>query len=128
MQKFFKAQAASIFATLADFSMTFFLVEICHQHYLFAAAFGALTGAAVNFSMNRYWTFNVTSQSVKKQSYKYALVWTGSLMLNLSGTYVLTHFLLVNYILSKTITAICVGMGFNYTLQKNYVFAAKENS
>lgn len=128
MQKFFKAQTASIFATLADFLMTFFLVEVCHQHYVFAAAFGAITGAAVNFNINRYWTFNVTTQSVKKQSYKYTLVWTGSLILNLAGTYLLTQFLSINYLISKTIIAICVGFSFNYTLQKNYVFATEKNA
>ncbi|MES2131847.1 MAG: GtrA family protein [Bacteroidota bacterium] len=128
MHKFLKAQLASLISTLVDFSFTFFMAEICHQYYLTAVALGAIVGAVVNFSINRYWSFNATDASVQNQGFKYALVWVGSLLLNLLGTYVLTQFFLVNYLLSKTITAVCVGLGFNYTLQKHYVFATKKNS
>jgi putative flippase GtrA len=127
MQQFFKAQLTSLISTLVDFSLTFFLVEICRQHYVLAVAAGAVAGATVNFSINRYWSFQAADQSIQNQSYRYVLVWTGSLLLNMSGTYLLTHFLSVNYLLSKMITSICVGLGFNYTLQKYYVFAAKKS-
>jgi putative flippase GtrA len=128
MHQFFKAQATSLISTLVDFSLTFFLVEICHQYYLLAVAAGAMAGAIVNFSINRFWSFQATDNSIQNQSYKYVLVWTGSLLLNMSGTYLLTNFLSMNYLYSKIITAICVGLGFNYTLQKYYVFAAKKSS
>lgn len=128
MQQFFRAQITSFISTLVDFSLTFFLVEICHQYYMLAVASGAVAGAIVNFSINRFWSFRATENTIRNQSFKYMLVWTGSLLLNLSGTYILTQFLFVNYLLSKTTTAVAVGLGFNYTLQKYYVFATKKSS
>lgn len=128
MHKFFKAQIASLLATLVDFSFTFVLVEIGHLYYISAVAIGAVSGAITNFCINRYWSFNASDNTIKSQGFKYVLVWTGSLILNLAGTYILTQFLKVNYLISKTMTALFVGLGFNYTLQKYYVFATKKNS
>jgi putative flippase GtrA len=128
MQQFFRAQITSLISTLVDFALTYFLVEICHQYYMLAVAAGAVAGAIVNFSINRFWSFEATDHTIRTQGFKYALVWMGSLLLNLSGTYILTQFFSMNYLVSKIMTAVAVGLGFNYTLQKYYVFATKKSS
>lgn len=125
MLLFIKAQASSFIATLVDFLTTVLLVELLNRHYVIASAMGAIAGAITNFGINRQWTFGSKKESMQKQGLRYALVWTGSLLLNAFGLYLLTHYLQINYVASKLIVALIVGMAFNYVLQKKYVFSAK---
>jgi len=125
MLLFIRAQASSLIATLVDFLATILLVELFKVHYVPAGIAGAMAGALTNFSINRQWAFRLKKESVQKQSMRYAVVWAGSLLLNTLGLYTLTHFFKIKYIVSKIITALIVGMGFNYVLQKNYVFSTK---
>ena len=125
MLLFFKAQASSLIATMVDFFTTIVLVEVFKQHYLVGGVTGAIAGAITNFMINRQWAFNAKEESAQKQSLRYALVWLGSLLLNTSGLYLLTHFLTIKYIISKIIISLIVGIGFNYVLQKKYVFSTK---
>lgn len=125
MKIFIKAQLSSLVATAVDFLTMIFFVEIFKIHYTFGVVFGAMAGALTNFLINRYWSFKVADKPVKEQSFKYFLVWTGSVLLNVSGVYLLTQFLKINYIFSKITVSIIVGLGFNYLLQKKYVFSTK---
>ena len=126
MLVFLKAQASSLIATLVDFIFTIILVEIFNQHYIVASVAGAIAGAVTNFIVNRQWVFRSKEEAVQKQSVRYILVWLGSLTLNTSGIYILTHFITIKYFISKIIISLIVGIGFNYVLQKNYVFIPDE--
>lgn len=125
MKRFYRAQVSSLLATGVDFSLTISAVQLANVNYVIAAGIGALAGALVNFGFNRYWSFEVARHSAKQQGFRYGLVWTGSILLNISGLYLLTDFLSINYILSKILVAVIVGLGFNYTLQRSYVFNAR---
>jgi len=125
MKIFLKAQFSSLIATAVDFSVMIFFVEWLKVHYTIGVLSGAMAGALTNFVLNRNWAFNAIDRSIKEQSFKYVLVWTGSVLLNVSGVYVVTHFLKIKYFISKIIVSIAVGISFNYFLQKKYVFAAK---
>lgn len=117
---------SSMIATAADFCSTVIAVELFGVHYLLAACLGAVCGAFTNFLINRYWTFKATEKPARVQGFRYALVWTGSVLLNISGIFLMTEFLRVSYVLSKTIVAIIVGFTYNYFLQKEYVFNEDE--
>ena len=54
--------------------------------------------------------------------FRYFLVWTGNLALNASGMYLVTHYAKLNYILSKILIGLLVGVLYNYFLQKRFVF------
>ncbi len=125
MLLFLKAQMSSLVATMVDFFMTIVMVEVFKQHYISAGMVGAVAGAVTNFSINRQWTFNSKKESIQTQTMRYTLIWIGSLILNISGLYFLTHFLNVKYIISKVVTSIIVGVSFNYFFQKKYVFSVK---
>lgn len=125
MRTFFKAQLSSLLATAVDFLTMVCLVELFGLHYSLAVVAGAVAGALSNFLVNRYWSFKVSDMPVKQQSLKYVVVWTGSVLLNVTGVYILTHFARLSYMLSKIIVAVLVGLGFNYVLQKKYVFSAR---
>lgn len=126
MSIFIKAQLSSLFATALDFTVTIFLVEALKIHYVESTIIGALAGAVGNFYVNKYWSFDTGGSNLKKQTYRYSLVWIGSVILNASGIYLLSHFFKISYLIAKIIVAIVIGVGFNYTLQKRYVFNSHE--
>jgi putative flippase GtrA len=128
MKVFFKAQLSSLLATAADFLLTGCFAELVHLHYTVAVMLGALGGAFTNFAINRYWSFNAQAMPVRQQTYRYGLVWLGSVLLNVSGVYLLTRFFGMHYMISKMIVAVIVGLSFNYLLQKEYVFGINEKS
>ena len=79
-------------------------------------------GAVVNFSLNRYWAFNSTNASTVSQLRRFVLVVLGSVALKSSGTYLFTETFLIDYKFSRLMTDAIVSFGFNYTLQKFWVF------
>jgi putative flippase GtrA len=125
MKPFLKAQLSSLLATAVDFLLMVACVEFVRMHYIAGVVVGAFGGAFTNFVINRHWSFAVANASLRVQALKYALVWTGSLLLNVFGVYLLTGLGGFSYILSKIIVAVSVGLGFNYLLQKQYVFGTK---
>ena len=120
-----RAQIASLAATVADFSSLVLLVEICRVWYVVATAIGALVGAVVNFFLGRQWSFMADHESVRVQAVRYAAVSGGSLLLNSSGVYLFTHYLSIHYTLSKAITALLVGVLFNFPLHRRFVFGRR---
>jgi hypothetical protein len=56
------------------------------------------------------------------QALRYAAVSAGSLTLNSAGVYLLTEDFGIYYALSKLITAILVGLLFNFPLHRRFVF------
>ncbi len=122
MATFIKAQAASLAATIVDFSTTLILVELFHCWYLTGSVTGTVAGGVTNFMMGRQWVFRATEKGVPLQALKYLLVWTGNLVLVSGGVYILTHYGDVKYIVSKIIVSIIVGFTYNYLMQKKFVF------
>jgi putative flippase GtrA len=77
--------------------------------------------------VNRHWVFESTEAAVRKQAARYVLVWCGNLLLNALGVYIITAAAQWNYILSKVLVALVIGWGYNYILQKKYVFKQPES-
>jgi len=117
-----RSQVASLSATLVDFGSLVFLVEIGRVWYVAATATGALLGAAVNFFLGRHWTFVAEHDSIRGQALRYTAVSVASLVLNSSGVYFLTDHLGLYYLISKAITALLVGLLFNFPLHRRFVF------
>jgi len=126
MRTFLKTQISSLLATAVDFLVTIILVEAAGLHYAAATVLGAVSGAFANFIINRNWSFRAGEGSIKHQGLKYFCVWLGSVILNTLGIYLLTAHLGISYVVSKLLAAIVVGIAFNYTLQRHYVFASHE--
>ena len=120
---FIKAQASSIIATALDFLVTIILKEFFKFWYLAASIAGTLTGGVTNFALGRHWVFDGKSKKVHRQIIKYIITWSGNLLLTTFGVIIFTHYIGLSYIISKVIVAIMVGAGYNYMLQKKFVFA-----
>jgi putative flippase GtrA len=125
---FFKAQASSIIATGVDWSLTFALTQWLHTWYVLSSIIGATCGGVTNFLLNKNWTFNANKADYKKNAiisvlfFRYMLVWSGSILLNTFGTIFFTEVASFNYMVSKALTGTIVAIGFNFFMQKNYVF------
>jgi putative flippase GtrA len=129
MKIFLRTQISSLLATLVDFVITIMLVEFDNSQYLIATSFGAVGGAITNFIINKYWSFKMGSRKdLKNQSARYLLVWVGSIFLNIFGSNLTMKVFNIPYLISKIIISLIVGIGFNYTLQKKYVFATSKNT
>jgi putative flippase GtrA len=123
MLTFLKAQAASILGSLVDFLTTIVLVELFHCWYILGNLLGNIAGGITQFTLARNWVFNAGEGKIPFQVFKYILVWIGNLLLSAGGVYFFTHYLGLNYIISKTISSIVLGLTYNYFLQKKFVFA-----
>jgi putative flippase GtrA len=123
MITFLKANAASLAASLSDFLMTMLLVQVCKVNVVMAAATGTVTGGIVNFLIGRHWVFRAGDDKAARQLWKYALVWTGNLLLNTGGVYVFACQAGLHYVTSKVVTSLMVAFLYNYPLQKNFVFS-----
>ncbi len=122
MLTFLKAQASSLTATLVDYMITWFCVSVFGIWYVAGSVLGTVSGGVVNFYMGRNWVFNASNTELKSQILKYILVWGGNLLIVTSGIYLLTHYLNVNYLISKVIISGLIGTVYNYFMQKKFIF------
>jgi len=122
--EFLKSQISAIVATGVDFLILLILVELFAVWYVVASAIAAFCGAVTNFVLGRHWAFLSHDDRWHHQAQRYALVATGSLILNTLGIFLLTDGLEVHYFASKVIVSLFLAVSFNFPLQKFYVFKA----
>ncbi|PRY54615.1 putative flippase GtrA [Arcticibacter pallidicorallinus] len=128
---FLKAQFSAFTGGIVDILAMIFFTEVVGIHYTLSIAFGGIIGALVNFSINRSWTFRSKSPNngpIDTQLLRFCIVVAGSILLKSAGTFVLTESLGMDYRLSRILTDIVVSLGFNYTLQKNWVFVTARSA
>ncbi|HAH57258.1 MAG TPA: GtrA family protein, partial [Bacteroidales bacterium] len=76
----------------------------------------------VSFIIERNWAFRKRSGNIYLQSLKYSAVWVTSILLNITGLFLLVEYFHIHYILSKVIVAVVVGMGFNFLTHRYFIF------
>jgi putative flippase GtrA len=121
-KSFHRAQLSSLAATVVDFGTLVFLVEVGGVWYVAATAIGAALGAVTNFLLGRHWSFKASHDQAHWQAVRYAIVSGGSLVLNSAGVYFFTDLIGIRYFESKVVTALLVGVLFNFPLHRAYVF------
>ena len=122
MLTFLKANISSSIASFFDYLVTIFLVSIFGIDVVVASTTGTVCGGVLNFLVGRTWVFESRKRKVHQQAVRYGIVWTGNLVLNTGGMYVLTKLFLVHYVPAKVLVSLLVGFCYNYVLQKKYVF------
>jgi len=123
---FSKAQVSSGVGGVVDYLTMILFTEVFHLHYTISIAIGGVVGAIVNFSINKSWAFRSKvypyEHSFRKQLIRFILVAVNSILLKMSGTYLLTTFLKIDYKISRIIADLIVSVVFNYMLQRYWVF------
>ncbi len=122
MRSFIKSQFSSVIATSVDFFTTILLREVLGMGYLPAHASGMTAGGITQFTLNRKWTFGGGKNSVRTTAIRYVMAWTLGLILSTAGVWLLTHYLGVNYIISKAIVSVVLSVSVNFHIHKHYVF------
>lgn len=121
-KEFLKAQLSAFIGGMIDFG----IYSFCYKIFLMSAPFSNIVsgslGAVVNFSINRYWSFNSTGDPLTSQLGKFILVVLGSIFLKSTGIHFFVDVWGWHFLLSKAIVEIVVSLGFNFTLQKFWVF------
>lgn len=100
-----------------------------------SVAVGAVAGGIVNCCINYRFTFHAKGQSVQAVAVKYAMVWVGSLLLNMYGTTgVATLMSRWQWLLdigfkpdgifaaSRLFASLVVSLAWNFVLQRNFVY------
>lgn len=115
---------SAVVATAVDYGLMVAFVEVGGLQPVRATALGALGGAITSFTMNRYFTYRTASVAVGHQAWRYALVAIASLALNITGEYLFYNRLGVQYFLARIVTSVIVSNGWNYPMQRFFVFSA----
>lgn len=122
---FSKAQFSSWVASAVDFAVTILLAEMIGVWYAYATFIGAISGGITNCCINYRWVFHAFGMKKKYIAVRYMIVWGGSILLNTYGTYFLTELSGFNFIISKVIVAVLVGLFWNYQMQCRFVFSTR---
>jgi putative flippase GtrA len=126
LKVFVKAQFSAFTGGMCDYLIMIFLTELIGVYYPLSIAISCVLGAVVNFSINKTWSFyskkNGYRFSLPQQLWRFLLVVTSSIVLKIAGTYCITTFVHIDYIISRIITDIVVSLCFNYVLQRYWVF------
>ncbi|MEZ4447037.1 MAG: GtrA family protein [Polyangiaceae bacterium] len=118
-----RAGISSLLATGADFGLVLGLVTIGLPPWL-ATGIGCLLGAAINFGINRVWTFRRRDEAAAPQALRYTVVSTTSAILNAGGVGLLLLLSLPDYRAAWLVARVLVFLCWNYPLQRDYVYAA----
>jgi len=76
----------------------------------------------MNCMVNYRWVFDADGLKKKNVVVKYFVVWTGSILLNTLGTYLLTELSQQYFLFAKAVVAVSVGLLWNYQLQRLFVY------
>lgn len=137
---FLRAQFSSQLASLTDFSVTIILANVFNVYYVYSTFTGSVCGGIVNCIINYRWTFKSKDCKKRYVAIKYLMVWTGSILLNTTGTYFVTELLghitwlkeflgplFENiFIISKILVSLLVGFLWNYNMQRLFVYKNRD--
>jgi putative flippase GtrA len=119
---FMRYNVVALVATSVDFILLILLTELFGLWYLQSAVIGAVSGGVVAFIFERTWVFRSTHGKINLQLFKYVIIWMSSIALNTSLLYISVDLMGIQYIVSKVIVAVIVGIGFNFLMHKYFIF------
>ena len=127
MKTFARTQLAAFIASLLDYWVTISGVEWFAMQPVWASCIGTMSGGMLNFYLSRNWVFS-KHRSARTQLLRYTMVWLGYLIAITWGVYFLSEFTIINYIWAKILVSLTLAIGYNYPLQKHFVFRPSKNT
>lgn len=112
----------SLFTTALDFGTLVLLVEKLGVGYVLATWVGTVVGSLSNFLINKHWAFEVGPGHLGPQAARFLVVQSGASGLHTLGVWLFTRFAGLPYPASKTVVAALVYLGWNYPLNRLFVF------
>ena len=127
VKQFLKAQLSAFVGGMVDYGVMICGVELFGLPVSTSIVISGTIGAVVNFSINRYWTFKDQDTPVGDQLWKFVVMVIGSILLKSQGTPFLTDITGIDYRITRLMVELVVSLGFNFTLQKYWVFRKGAN-
>ncbi len=121
-----KAQISAFIGGVFDYAVMIACTELLAIYYARSIVISGLLGALVNFTINRYWTYNSNERGLSAQLTKFYLVVLGSILLKSYGTYYVTEAFSMDYRITRLLVDLFVSIGFNFVLQKYWVFRKED--
>lgn len=118
---FTKYALVGIVGTAIDVGSLYVFVDILHIPVLVATAGSFLLAAVNNFVLNKFWTFQNNSSSVRKQFIKFFIVSSIGLLLTEACMALLVYVCALWYIGSKLATSVIV-LAWNFLANKYWTF------
>ncbi len=109
-------------ATAVDYTLFLLLSVVLDFWYLLASLIGLVMGGVTAFILQRNWTFKKKDEKLSSQAIRYITVWATSIFLNTTGLYLIVEFTKMSAIVAKIIVSVIVGIGFNFLMNKHFVF------
>lgn len=141
---FYRSQISSFVGGMSDYGFMLLLTEMFGVYYPVSIVCSGIFGAVINFTINRYWSFEARGEQKRKQIPRFVIMVIGSIALKSGGTYGLTELIQfpasfaetfnvfdiqffkpgghLDYKVSRILVDIVVAIGFNYMLQRFWVF------
>jgi len=119
---FSRSALTSLFTTALDFCTLILLVEKLGVGYVLATWAGTVVGSISNFLINKHWAFEVEPGRLGPQAMRFVMVQAGASGLHTLGVWLFTRFAGLPYPVSKTVVAVLVYLGWNYPLNRLFVF------
>lgn len=125
---FIKAQGSAIFATGCDYLMRLMLDKVIDINYVWATFLGAVFGGFVNCCINYRFVFGSGDRRKRDVAWRYLLIWCGSVLLNTAGTAFFKEVIHIRAYFAMLLTSALVAIGWNYTMQRCFVFKKKKKA
>jgi putative flippase GtrA len=119
---FLRSLLTSLFTTALDFGSLVGLTELAHVNYVLATWIGTVVGSLSNFTINKVWAFSAREHPTGPALARFVAVQAGASGLHTLGVWLLTRFGRLPYPASKAIVAAVVYLGWNYPLNRRFVF------
>lgn len=121
-KSFIRAQIVSLSATTIDFTMSIFCHHLLGIYYVTATTIGSFFGAVTSFLLGRNWAFYNKKGRVTVQALRFLIISAFSIFTNTTGVYFFKENFDLTFITSRVVTAILVGVFFNFFMNRYFVF------
>lgn len=113
-------------ATLVNFSVLYFLVDICYLWYLLSSGLAFLFSFFVSFFLQKFWTFRDNQRDViYRQMSMYLFVAIFGLSSNLFFMYILVDVFYWWYMFAQFVISACLAI-CNYYIYNFFIFNQKD--
>lgn len=120
--RFTKSIIAGGVAALTDLIALFMLTDVLHIYYVVSACIAFALAILVNFSLQRFWVFEVTGESnLYTQSMKFIALSLANLAVNTFGVFLLVSRLGLWYIAAQILITVLL-ISINFYLYKHHIF------
>jgi len=123
---FSRSLVTSLITTVLDFGTLVGLTELAGVNYVLATWIGTVVGSLANFTINKVWAFYAADAPALPALTRFAVVQAGASGLHTAGVWLLTRFLRLPYPISKLVVAAAVYLGWNYPLNRWFVFRRRK--